>query len=105
VFGVAKVEDLDGVRHEVLDEVPDPVRTIRQHDHFCRLWSVGVLIDLRDQRAKGGTVRDLGPEKLVEDFVALFAHCRYIGRREGDHRFRLTVPLILGTLARLARRT
>jgi hypothetical protein len=66
---------------------------------------VGVLIDLSHQRAEGVTIRDLGTEKLVEDFVASFAHFCYLCLREGNHRFRLTVPLILGTLARLARRT
>jgi hypothetical protein len=36
--------------------------------------------------------------------VALFAHLRHIVRREGEHRFGLAIALILGTLARLARR-
>jgi hypothetical protein len=70
---------LDGVRHEIRDEVPEPVHALGQHEYFRGLGAMSVLIDLSHQRAKRVTVHNLGAENLVEDFMARFTHFRHIG--------------------------
>ena len=102
---MAKVEDLHGVGHDLLHQVPAPVCSIGQHEHFGRLRPVGLLRHLRDDWPKCFTIRGLCLEDLGQQLMALLAPFCHLGLREGHYRLSFPLPLILGPLPGLSRRT
>ena len=102
---MTEVENLGGVGDKLLDQTPDPAGAIGQPADCGRLLTVGLVIDLRHDRPKRFTVRDLRLEHLGQQFVPRLAPLCYIVGRERQHDLGFALALVFWALPFLPRRT